>query len=115
MFKGGKPSARYIPGASIPGASTPGAGQGEKKKRQRTKNKKADAAVEEPLAAELAKVVVDEDAAQKKIRNLTKKLKAIDDLRARIAKGEALEKTQMQKIESEASVRAEIAALGGEA
>lgn len=125
-FKGGKPAARYIPGASIPGAAAvPGAAAagGEKKKRQRTKNKKVDvdgvteavakASIDEkPKAAAAAN---DEDATAKKIRNLTKKLKAIDELKARVAKGEVLEKTQVQKIETEGSVRAEIRALGGDA
>jgi translation initiation factor 2A len=121
LFRGGKPGARYIPGAPIPGAAAvPGtAAGGEKKKRQRTKNKKAEGGsgaatpAEDAPAADLAKLAVDEDAAQKKIRNLTKKLKAIDDLKARIAKGEQLEKTQMQKIDTEAEVRSEIKTLGG--
>lgn len=118
LFKGGKPAGRYIPG-TVPGAPVPGtsgAAGGEKKKRQRTKNKKAEPEPEAP-AAELAKVDIaaDEDASAKKIRNLTKKLKAIEDLKARIAKGEQLEKSQLQKIDTEAGVRSEIVALGGEA
>lgn len=119
MFRGGKPAGRYIPGASVPGAP---AKEGADKKKK-PKNKKKAAAPEEEAAAEVAKLDVkdkapaanDEDAAQKKIRNLTKKLKAIDDLKARVAKGEQLEKTQLQKVETEASVREEIRALGGEA
>lgn len=126
-FKGGKPSARYIPGAPIPGAAAvPGASSGEKKKRQRTKNKKTDvdgatealakAEIEEkPAATATAAPANDEEATAKKIRNLTKKLKAIEELKARVAKGEVLEKTQVQKIETEDGVRAEIRALGGDA
>ncbi|WOO80461.1 Eukaryotic translation initiation factor 2A [Vanrija pseudolonga] len=124
MFKGGKPAQRYIPGGGVPGAP-PGAAadKGEKKKRTRSKNKKGqDAAAEDVPAAAIAKLEVtaeaaagDDDANTKKIRNLTKKLKAIDDLKARVAKGEVLEKTQLQKIETEASVRSEIQSLGGDA
>ena len=40
-------------------------------------------------------------------------LKAIEDLKMRIAGGETLEKTQLQKIDTEDSLRAELAALGG--
>ena len=40
-------------------------------------------------------------------------LKAIEDLKERQAKGEALEKTQVKKIEAESQVRAEIEALVG--
>ncbi|BEJ10879.1 hypothetical protein CspHIS471_0103010 [Cutaneotrichosporon sp. HIS471] len=115
MFRGGKPAGRYIPGTAIPGAPSSGASGADKKKKPR--NKKKAAPEPEELAADLAKVDLkhDEDTAQKKIRNLTKKLKAIDDLKARVTKGEQLEKTQMQKVETEASVRDEIRALGGDA
>jgi uncharacterized protein with WD repeat len=40
-------------------------------------------------------------------------LKAIEDLKDRIKKGDTLEKTQLQKIEGEAQIRSEIEALGG--
>jgi len=40
-------------------------------------------------------------------------LKAIEDLKERQVKGEALEKTQLKKIETEAQVKAEIEGLGG--
>lgn len=48
---------------------------------------------------------------QKKIRNLNKKLKAIDELKEKRARGDKLENTQVRKIDSEAEVRREIAAL----
>ena len=45
--------------------------------------------------------------------DLNSQLKAIEELKARFAAGETLEKTQLKKIEAEASVKAEIEALGG--
>lgn len=49
---------------------------------------------------------------EKKIRALTKKLRAIDDLRMRRAGGETLEGTQIKKMETEESVRRELEGLG---
>lgn len=116
LFRGGKPAGRYIPGGGVPGAP-PGAPAADKPKKKKNNKKKAAADEDEAPAAEVAKLdlATDEDAAGKKIRNLTKKLKAIDDLKARQAKGEQLEKTQLQKIDTEKGVRDEIRALGGEA
>ncbi|KAI0044131.1 translation initiation factor eIF-2A [Auriscalpium vulgare] len=51
------------------------------------------------------------DPAQKKIRNLNKKLKAIDELKEKLARGERLEATQVKKIDSEAEIRKELASL----
>ena len=51
---------------------------------------------------------------EKKIRALTKKLRAIDDLKMRAAGGEALEGTQIKKMETEDAVRKELEALGWE-
>ncbi|KAI0296802.1 eukaryotic translation initiation factor eIF2A-domain-containing protein [Russula brevipes] len=51
------------------------------------------------------------DPVQKKIRNLSKKLKAIDELKARAARGERLEATQLKKIESEVEIQKDLAAL----
>jgi len=141
MFRGGKPGERYIPGKAIPGASLkPGQAEKEdKKKRVRTKRAGKEsgeangtAATPEPPVEEMKAVEIapEEDASAKKIRNLTKKvrrrhsgpgdvpnlqLKAIEDLKERVAKGETLEKTQLKKIETEAQVKADIAALGGSA
>lgn len=47
----------------------------------------------------------------KKVRGLLKKIRAIDDLKMRLAGGEKLEDTQMRKISSEDQVRGELAAL----
>ena len=49
---------------------------------------------------------------EKKIRALTKKLRAIDDLKMRAAGGEALEGTQIKKMETEDAVRKELDGLG---
>lgn len=48
----------------------------------------------------------------KKIRALTKKLRAIEELKLRQAGGEKLEKTQEQKIEKEAEIVDELQKLG---
>lgn len=50
---------------------------------------------------------------EKRLRNLSKKLKAIEQLKERRDKGEALEQTQLQKIESEQEIRSELQSLGG--
>jgi len=51
------------------------------------------------------------DPVQKKVRNLSKKLKAIDELKEKAARGERLEATQLKKIESEVDIRKELTAL----
>ena len=105
-MRGGKPAQRYVPGRGVPGASQPQAE--EKKKRVRTKRtKEPEAPVEEMKKVEIN----DDDANAKKLRNLNKKLKAIEELKERQKKGEVLEKTQLAKIETESSVRAEIASI----
>lgn len=51
-------------------------------------------------------------AQDKKIRGLLKKMRAIDELKMRVAGGERLEDTQMKKIQTEEGVRKELEALG---
>ncbi|KZF24683.1 translation initiation factor eIF-2A [Xylona heveae TC161] len=48
----------------------------------------------------------------KKVRGLLKKMRAIDDLKMRLAGGEKLEETQLSKIHKEDEVRKELDALG---
>ncbi|EER37472.1 eukaryotic translation initiation factor 2A [Histoplasma capsulatum var. duboisii H88] len=48
----------------------------------------------------------------KKIRGLLKKIRAIEELKLRVAGGEKLEDTQMKKIQTEDGVRKELEALG---
>ena len=80
MFRGGKPAQRYVPGTAVPGASQ-GQGQEEKKKRVRTKRpakENNENGAVEPPTEELQKVEIgggEEDATQKKIRNLSKKVR----------------------------------------
>lgn len=50
--------------------------------------------------------------AEKKIRALAKKLRAIDDLKMRRAAGETLETTQIKKMDTEDSIRSELESLG---
>jgi len=52
------------------------------------------------------------DPVAKKIRNLTKKLKAIDELKEKAKRGEKLEVTQLKKIETEGEIKKELATLG---
>ncbi|KAJ8093350.1 hypothetical protein PM082_020207 [Marasmius tenuissimus] len=52
------------------------------------------------------------DPIAKKVRNLTKKLKAIEELKEKSKRGERLEATQVKKMDGEAEIRAELASLG---
>ncbi|KGO37327.1 Translation initiation factor 2A [Penicillium expansum] len=56
--------------------------------------------------------VEDPSAQDKKIRGLLKKIRAIDELKMRLAGGEKLEDTQMKKIQTEDAVRKELQAVG---
>ncbi|KAJ5710789.1 hypothetical protein N7488_004945 [Penicillium malachiteum] len=60
-----------------------------------------------PVAA-----AIDSSAQDKKIRGLLKKIRAIDELKMRLAGGEKLEDTQMKKIQTEDAVRKELDAVG---
>ncbi|KAJ3740333.1 eukaryotic translation initiation factor eIF2A-domain-containing protein [Lentinula detonsa] len=52
------------------------------------------------------------DPIAKKVRNLNKKLKAIEELKEKSKRGERLEATQMKKMEGEVEIKKELAALG---
>ncbi|KAI9570683.1 eukaryotic translation initiation factor eIF2A-domain-containing protein [Boletus coccyginus] len=52
------------------------------------------------------------DPAAKKVRNLNKKLKAIEELKEKAKRGERLEATQLKKMEGEVEIRKELASLG---
>jgi len=54
------------------------------------------------------------DPVQKKIRNLNKKLKAIDELKEKVKKGDKMEATQLKKIEGEADIKKDLAAMMAE-
>lgn len=65
--------------------------------------------------APAAPIVPEDPSAQdKKIRGLLKKIRAIDELKMRLAGGEKLEDTQMKKIQTEDAVRKELQAVGYE-
>lgn len=51
------------------------------------------------------------DPIAKKIRNLNKKIKAIEDLKEKTKRGERLEATQLKKIDTEAEIRKELDSL----
>jgi translation initiation factor 2A len=134
----GKNRRRDIPGAAplVPGAapgggvSLAGTGAGadeglskaalkNKKKREAAKKAKetaaaAAAAAAPPATAPEAPKKEEEPVDDKKVRGLLKKLRAIEELKARMAKGEKLEDTQIKKIMTEEGVRKELEALGAE-
>ncbi|PLB51700.1 eukaryotic translation initiation factor 2A [Aspergillus steynii IBT 23096] len=81
-------------------------------------NNQTNGAAAPAKAAAPVNVNVADDAAgaptaqEKKIRGLLKKIRAIDELKMRLAGGEKLEDTQMKKIQTEESVRKELDSLG---
>ena len=117
----GRNTKRSVPGA--PGAAP----QQQQQQRQASSNKKKGgnkgpatngATVEPPTPAVTLTAGPQEVGGQpqaggveKKIRNLNKKLKAIEELKLRQASGEKLEMTQIQKIQSENDIRNELAQL----
>ncbi|KIJ10832.1 hypothetical protein PAXINDRAFT_172050 [Paxillus involutus ATCC 200175] len=52
------------------------------------------------------------DPVAKKVRNLNKKLKAIEELKEKAKRGERLEATQLKKMDGEVDIRTELAGLG---
>lgn len=69
-------------------------------------------AIVEPETPEPALDSAALDAIAKKVRNLNKKLKAIDELKEKQKRGERLEATQLKKIEGEGEIRKELSTLG---
>ncbi|CAO1631575.1 unnamed protein product [Parajaminaea phylloscopi] len=126
---------RNVPGAPAPGSKgagqsgapvAPGTPTGPKKKGPGAKSQGArgsgGSTPNRPASPSAAPVVLSSGAADvggkaqagaldKKLRNLTKKLKAIDELKARRDAGEKLEQTQVLKIASEGELRKELADL----
>ncbi|KIJ32447.1 hypothetical protein M422DRAFT_213804 [Sphaerobolus stellatus SS14] len=121
---------RNVPGASPAGSPAPTEG-GEKKgkpKRKKTPREDGkvpngtDSPVASPSPAPIPAVTAPDaetapagegslDPVAKKIRNLNKKIKAIDELKEKQGRGERLEATQLKKIESEAEIRKELSGL----
>lgn len=119
--KGGK---RSVPGAAPPLGSPSATQQPQQKGNAKANNKKKGAGTSTPptpaaeSAAPVASGAADVGgnaagmgAIDKKLRNLNKKLKAIQELKDKRDKGEKLEQTQLQKIETEASLREELSNL----
>lgn len=128
MTNGAAPKERYIPGLA------PAEPEKEKKSRRKKKDKgekqaqaqsgaktgtapqsTSDPAPSPPVAAAIP--IADGGSGPshddlKKQRALLKKLRAIEELKLRQASGETLEKTQLQKIEKEKEIAAELAKLG---
>ncbi|KAI9040463.1 translation initiation factor 2A [Aspergillus affinis] len=75
-------------------------------------NAAANAAAAAAAAAAAEEAAGAPTAQEKKIRGLLKKIRAIDELKMRLAGGEKLEDTQMKKIQTEDSVRKELNSLG---
>ncbi|KAL4884982.1 eukaryotic translation initiation factor eIF2A-domain-containing protein [Aspergillus karnatakaensis] len=89
-------------------------GERPRKNGQQQKQQQPNGAPQ-PKAAALETAPVEEavpSAQDKKIRGLLKKIRAIDELKMRLAGGEKLEDTQMKKIQTEDSVRKELDGLG---
>lgn len=66
----------------------------------------------EPSDLQTSTSVVSGSSQEKRIRALLKKLRAIEDLKMRLAGGEKLEGTQIRKMATESSVRNDLNALG---
>ncbi|EIM22657.1 translation initiation factor eIF-2A [Wallemia mellicola] len=104
------PHARGTPsssGASTPRTRTiPGAAPSPKPPQQRKQKSQDQQQQPEPQAQNDQLTPID-----KKVRNLTKKLKAIEELKEKQKRGEKLEKTQLAKLDSEQEINKEIAQL----
>ncbi|KAF8309745.1 translation initiation factor eIF-2A [Clavulina sp. PMI_390] len=123
---GAPPRHRAVPGAPPPGSGGPSGSQDNKRGKKKGKKDGAtggDAEVPPPitivapppLAAPIPETPGADaglDPLAKKVRNLNKKLKAIEELKERVAKGDKLEATQLKKIEGEAEIRRELQSLG---
>eukprot|EP00053_Salpingoeca_punica_P013788 m.124886 g.124886 ORF g.124886 m.124886 type:complete len:603 (-) comp16306_c0_seq2:233-2041(-) len=99
-------------------AAAEGAGAGAS--AELTKDRKAALEAARVVLAEPAKAAAAAESAasgeggsegEKKLRNLNKKLRQIDELKEKQARGEFLQANQVEKIQAEASVKEEIRAL----
>ncbi|KAJ3052662.1 hypothetical protein HK097_005900 [Rhizophlyctis rosea] len=111
-------SSNRIPGQVAPDAAISKAALKNKKKREAKKGQGSDDSIPQSSSPAPASPVPSANGASpvgpdvdKKIKNLTKKLKQIADIKAKIAAGEKLELTQMKKVEGEAELRKELEAL----
>lgn len=119
----GVSGAGGVPGAGVPVGAPPGLSKAATKNKKKRESKKAKDDEEnnqsasnpstlQPAAASNGADTAPPAPEDKKIRSLLKKLRAIEELKQRQARGEKLEDTQVQKINTEASVRKELSSLG---
>lgn len=124
---GSGPRGRTVPGATAAANETASASKtalkNKKKREARRDENTASPAVAGATAPAVAGTLLPAGSASapqpsaisdvdKKIRNLQKKLRAIEELKVRRANGDALEATQLTKIDTEAAVQNELRALG---
>jgi translation initiation factor 2A len=105
-----------VPGGAPRSRSRNGGPRGRSKSRARDAPRDAPTGPKKlaaPTPVEDAAVTVGPE--DKKVRGLLKKLRAIEELKMRLAGGEKLEDTQLKKIKTEEGVRQELAALGAQA
>lgn len=98
--------------APAPPSGPKGAGKGDKKEQQQTNGTAPAPAPAPPVPAPAEEPNLPSTGQDKKIRALLKKMRAIEELKMRVAGGEKLEETQMKKIQTEESVRGELEGLG---
>lgn len=94
---------RVVPGAAPVGAA---------KKKNNKKPAKNGSELPAPAPEPAVDGVDTPSSEEKKIRSLLKKLRAIEQLKAKQANGEFLEDTQVAKIKKEGELRSELATLG---
>jgi translation initiation factor 2A len=141
-YQNGNGGRRHVPGAApktLPTAPAPGAEGGDKKPKKKGKKKEkgsgeAGSGAATPTGEASVRPSIDVtvvgtqtpgqgsvpptpgaeslDPVAKKVRNLNKKLKAIDELKEKASRGERLEATQLKKMEGEAEIRKELSSLG---
>ncbi|KAH7908360.1 eukaryotic translation initiation factor eIF2A-domain-containing protein [Hygrophoropsis aurantiaca] len=137
-YQNGNGGKRHVPGAPKIPSPAPEAQDKDKKFRKKKEKKKggdADGRGDEPSSARPSiEIQINGNGAQtpqqqqssvpptpgaeildpiaKKVRNLSKKLKAIDELKEKQKRGERLEATQLKKMEGEAELRKELTGLG---
>ncbi|KAI8814075.1 eukaryotic translation initiation factor eIF2A-domain-containing protein [Cladochytrium replicatum] len=102
----------------IPGMAPPSDGGGKGGNKNKKKNRKGgEEILPPPVAAPPPLPNIPNPAhieKEKKIKNINKKLKAIEEIKQKIASGEKLELTQVKKVETEAGLRKELQDLEGQ-
>jgi translation initiation factor 2A len=102
------PGGTYIPGLAAPEGPSKSQKRKEKKKKSEAEAQ-ARKEAEEALAEAAAAAPVDPE---KRKKQLVKKLKQIEGIREKQAGGATLNEDQLEKLEAEAALRAELATLG---